>query len=119
MASISKLTYLNVEIINIIKRENEQADMIWETQDIDYKYKDGWVDANVKMYCCYYLVIEWFNSENEATYNYNEELCEILTACKEDYFGINGRRAFPLRLYEPKQLLKYYISNKCDELCNK
>ena len=119
MTSISKLSYLNDEINNYIKTKTEEADIIWEIQDIDYKYKDGWVNANVKMYCCYYLVIEWFNSENEATYNYNEELCEILTACKEDYFGINGRRAFPLRLYEPKQLLKYYISNKCEELSSK
>ena len=72
--------------------------MIWEIQDIDCKYKDEWVNANVKMYCCYYLVIEWFNSDNEASYDYNKQLCEILTACKEDYFGINGTRNFPLRL---------------------
>ena len=119
MTSISKLSYLNDKITNIIKRENEKADIIWEIQDVDYKYKDEWVNANVKMYCCYYLVIEWFNSENEAMYEYNEDLCEILTACKQDYFGINGTRDFPLRLYEPKQLLKYYIYKKCEELSNK
>ena len=119
MTSISNLSYLNDRINIIIKDKNEQADMIWETQDIDYKYKDEWVNANVKMYCCYYLVIEWFNSENEGSYQYNEELCEILTACKKEYFGIHGTRNFPLTLYEPKQLLKYYISNKCEELGNK
>lgn len=119
MTSISKLSYLNDKINNIIKYQNENADFIWETQDIDYKYKDEWVNANVKMYCCYYLVIEWFNSKNEANYEYNEELCQILTACKNDYYGINGTRKFPISLYEPKQLLKYYIYKKCDELCNK
>ena len=119
MASISNLSYLNDRINNIIKDKNEQADMIWETQDIDYKYKDEWVNSNVKMHCCYYLVIEWFNTENEASYDYNEQLCEILTACKQDYFGINGTRKFPVRLYEPKQLLKHYIYKKCEELGRK
>ena len=119
MASISKLPFLNDKIINIIKRENEKADMIWKFQDIDYKYKDEWVNSNVKIYCCYYLVNEWFNTDNEAMYDYNEELYQILTACKQDYFGINGIREFPLVLYEPKRLLKHYIYKKCEELGNK
>ena len=116
MSSIAKLPYLTAKINNIIKEQTEQADIIWSTQDIDYKYKDEWIKNNVKMHSCYYLVIEWFNSDNESSYTYDEHLCEILEACKNEYFGIHGTRNFPLKLYEPKQLLRHYIYKKCEQL---
>ena len=118
MSSIEKLPYLNDKISTIIKRQTEEADTIWSDFEMDDKYKNGWINSTVKMYCCYYFVIEWFNSEIEDTYTYDENLCEIFDACKAEYIGINGTRHFPLKLYEPKQLLKHYIYKKCEFLLN-
>lgn len=99
MSSIAKLTYLNDKINSIIQTQTEKADLIWSIQDIDDKHKNDWFNSHAKMYCCYYLVIEWFNSENEISYSYDENLCEILEAYKKEYFGIHGTRNFPLSLY--------------------
>ena len=116
MSSIANLSYLNDKINSIIQTQTEKADLIWSIQDIDDKHKNDWINSHVKMYCCYYLVIEWFNSENESSYSYDENLWVILEACKKEYFGIHGTRNFPLKLYEPKQLLKHYIYKKCEQL---
>ena len=116
MSTIANLPFLNNKINDVIARETEKANVIWREQDIDYKHKDEWVNGNVKMFCCYHLVIEWFNSDREESYAYDESLCEILTACKNEYRGISGARRFPTILYQPKQLLKHYIYKKCELL---
>lgn len=107
---------LNGQIYNVILEKYKEADNIWSTQDIESKYKDFWVDSTVKQYCCYYLVIKWFNENDQNCYEYNDDLYEILTICKNNYISIDGSRTFPLKLYEPKMLLKHYIYNKCQEL---
>jgi len=118
MTSIEKLPYLNDKISSVIKQQTSDANTIWKDYELDERYKEGWINSNVKLYCCYYFVIEWFNSELEDTYVYNEQLCEILEACKKEYVGINGSRMFPITLYEPKKLLKHYIYKKCELLLN-
>jgi hypothetical protein len=116
MSFIANLPYLNDKINNVILEERAMANLIWSIQDIDDKYKNEWINSNVKMKCCYNLVIEWFNSENEIMYAYDEQLCEILEACKKEYFAIHRTRNFPVNLYQPKQLLKFYIYQKCEIL---
>ena len=107
---------LNDEIYNVILKKYEEADIIWKTQDIELKYKNVWVDSIVKQNSCYYLCNKWFERNNNSSYEYNDDLCEILNICKKNYIGIDGSRIFPLILYQPKMLLKYYIYNKCEEL---
>lgn len=119
MSTIENLPYLNNKINDVIAHETEIANAIWREQDIDYKHKDEWVNGKVKMFCCYHLVIEWFNTDMEESYTYDEQLCEILTACKNEYREIHGARRFPMLLYQPKQLLKYYIYKKCELLIEK
>jgi|TARA_B110000093_G_C12770402_1_gene326338 hypothetical protein len=116
MSTIANLTYLNNKINDVIANETVIADAIWREQDIDYKHKNEWINGNVKMFCCYQLVIEWFNSDREESYTYDEQLCEILTACKNEYRDGHGTRRFPTILYKPKQLLKFYIYKKCEIL---
>jgi len=116
MVSITDLHYLNDRINNVIALETKNADIIWMNNDIDYKYRDEWIRGNVVMFCCCHLVVEWFKSDEQESYVYDEHLCEILTACQLDYVGVNGSRKFPIKLYEPKPLLKYYIHRKCEIL---